>query len=874
MTQSQPMQDTDITHQETEAEVLSSIVEWSVSRPVWQQDALRRLCLQENLEQDDIQAFVKICKGEFTSSPLTADHIRDPSASNKKVNLKKVHGVQHVNALAPDQQLTFASQGLTIIYGDNGSGKSGYTRILKQMCRARSRRKESILGNIYEGSSGLPQAEIAFTANGANQSFSWEKDQPSDPLLSSVSVFDSATASIHVDETNDVAYIPFPMELLKKLVDAAKAVKTELQKEIDEIKAQTPQVIKNPKCQPDSHTGQLIQRLNANTPVETVEKLTVLSEEETKRLEVLTTDLANDRQKLARQLQARVNKLVQVKNDIERISSAITDEQANELKFLHETFITKKQAAELAAGNLFKDDPLPNVGGSAWKVLWEAAQRYSQQEAYPAKPFPVVDGDARCVLCHQTLDDVAVDRLNRFQAFVTDDTKKQETLARSALEQRIALLKGSNINHQTLMSTVRQIHDEFSMPELANDIKTFFIKAKWRLRALIRLQSLPGSPLWNSAPMESEKAALEQRVADLTADDVLEKRKQLSREKSELSDRVWLAGIKEDVVAEIERKKEIAKLTDLQRLTETASITRKSTDVSEALVTNALRARFSQEVDQMNLAGLAVELKQQHSSAGVPQFRVVLTQRPEEQVGKILSEGEFRCIALASFLAELATTQSNSAIVFDDPVSSLDHMHREAVANRLAKDALNRQVIVFTHDIAFLFYLNQAAQDHGSEICYRHITKRPTTLATGICHNNAPPKAQPVDKRIEGLQNRLDNEKIHFENGNDADWYRTVRAISDDIRETWERAVEDIVGVVTKRFTNKVNTAGLAKITAVTLDDCKKMRESFQRCSVWLHSSGESLNPNLPTVSDVQAEITILRDWYQELQSRQKDIKF
>jgi len=41
-----------------------------------------------------------------------------------------------------------------------------------------------------------------------------------------------------------------------------------------------------------------------------------------------------------------------------------------------------------------------------------------------------------------------------------------------------------------------------------------------------------------------------------------------------------------------------------------------------------------------------------------------------------------RCLALAAFLAELAASDSRSAIVFDDPVSSLDHMHRVNVAKR------------------------------------------------------------------------------------------------------------------------------------------------------------------------------------------------
>lgn len=77
------------------------------------------------------------CFGASPAIPLDATHLRDPSRDQGEVYLRQVHGVRHVNALAPDQRLTLHRVGLTIIYGDNGSGKSGYARILKKACRAR-----------------------------------------------------------------------------------------------------------------------------------------------------------------------------------------------------------------------------------------------------------------------------------------------------------------------------------------------------------------------------------------------------------------------------------------------------------------------------------------------------------------------------------------------------------------------------------------------------------------------------------------------------------------------------------------------------------------------------------------------------------------
>jgi len=57
-----------------------------------------------------------------------------------------------------------------------------------------------------------------------------------------------------------------------------------------------------------------------------------------------------------------------------------------------------------------------------------------------------------------------------------------------------------------------------------------------------------------------------------------------------------------------------------------------------------------------------------------------------------VSEGEFRAVALAAFFAELSQSQNKSAIVVDDPVSSLDHLHRERAAQRLVVEQSNAKL--------------------------------------------------------------------------------------------------------------------------------------------------------------------------------------
>ena len=233
----------------SEAEALADILAWSKDCPEWQRDALRRLCVKGELEDADLDELTVLCKSKGKGSvPIAVDHIPDPEAAATAVNLGAIHGAENVNALKPGERLTFDKAGLTVVYGDNGSGKPGYARILKRACRARMPRKgDRILPNIYAKKPGPQKAVIDFSANGHSRSQDWTTDAPADPLLSSVSVFDSRTANVHVDEVNDVAYTPFPMRVLERLAEACQEIRKRINAELRELEQQTPEAIAKPE---------------------------------------------------------------------------------------------------------------------------------------------------------------------------------------------------------------------------------------------------------------------------------------------------------------------------------------------------------------------------------------------------------------------------------------------------------------------------------------------------------------------------------------------------------------------------------------------------------------------------------------------------
>ncbi len=88
--------------------------------------------------------------------------------------------VAHVNALLDGQCLTMSPTGITVVYGDNASGKSGYARMLKQVVHARVR--EEVLTDVFEDrTSDQPSALIAYEADDIPQEDTWPDD--ANPVL-------------------------------------------------------------------------------------------------------------------------------------------------------------------------------------------------------------------------------------------------------------------------------------------------------------------------------------------------------------------------------------------------------------------------------------------------------------------------------------------------------------------------------------------------------------------------------------------------------------------------------------------------------------------------------------------------------------------
>ena len=876
--------------------VFGELVEWAQTRPAWQQDAMRRLWRRGELTEDDLDELEAMCKAQHgalsadttapTPQPLDASHVPAADSAGNAVSLCRISSVRHVNALALDQALRFHPTGLTIIYGRNASGKSGYVRILKKACRARAS-ADPILPNAYADPPGEPaSATIEFEVAGQSKEVAghrktvgWTEGQAADQALSLVSVFDAACARIHVEKTNAAAYTPAVLNLLRQLGDACGALKKRLQAEVNKVLRRKPASLLDPKCR--DHTtevGKLIRSLRATTDFEGVKILAAFGEEEQKRLEQLRADLAKDPAKAAQELAARNSRLAKSIGQVQAIENNLSDSALAQYGALLRDARTKAEAARMAATELFKNEPLSHVGSETWRALWDAARTYSETEAYPGCPYPHTGEHARCVLCQQALSPEAVSRLKRFEDFVKANAQKAAKDAAQKVvdeRQKIESLALGSSNCREMFTLLR---DELGEEVPARNLIAFLRRARWLKSHALRAKDAGALAANRPALGESPEAGLarvqtglEARIKDLQQAARSSDRRMQELQLHEFEDKAWLAGVLDDVREEIERLTALEALEKCISDTGTYDISLKSSEVAQTLVTNALCKTFADEIRNLGMDHLQVSMVAEGSRYAVPQFRIALSTKTVARTGDILSEGERRCVALAAFLSELATAGSQSGIVLDDPVCSLDHGYREEFASRLVKESGRRQVIVFTHDMVFVFQLARAAKRVHATPHYQHVSSNTTMI--GRCESELPFDCLPIDEAIASMEKHAANMRHAHEAGQTVKWRDAARHLFGRVREIWELAVEEVVSPVLRRFREGVDTRGLHLLTVLTKEDCAVVDGARERCSRLQHNASAAVDSSPPTPDDLDREVEALKKWFQAVKGRQRDLR-
>lgn len=842
------------------------IAAWATTRPAWQQTVLGALAEGNSFDPSKIKAIAQQLRdGASTSAtPLQTGHISGGQVTGTTVILASVKDATNVNALLDAQELTFGGEGLTVIYGDNGSGKSGYARLIKSVVGARHH--EPVHANVFADTANQPQkADVSFSTDGTTKTATWPASVSDE--LHAVSFYDEACGDEYIGGESELTYRPSALTLLDGLIVVCDEVRKVLDDEVRENNIARGDM---PSLPSNSDAAAFLAKLSGTTTNTEIDLACEVPEDGESQLGNLIQEearlRATDPSKERTRLENIATKVATICSHVATVELKLTDEAVTQTQESHKKASELRAAATLASSQSFDSEPIRGVGAETWRTLWDAARKFSEAEAYRDQGFPYIGGDARCVLCHQELSPDAGVRLARFDAFMHDTTAQKATAAEADLAQRENSLKAVDPTPPHIAAELVELRGHDST--IAENVSAWLQTADNRKTTL--LAYLAGNEPTISelgAPVQQVlrdlAADLQQKAASIDAAQFQQTLASVVTSKDNLEGRITLNRHRQDITAEIKRLAEKAKLDDAKRLVDTTGITRKSTELSEAHVTTVIRDRFIRESDRLCLE--RIELRKTGGQKGKLRHRPSLlgakTSRPVEQV---LSEGEQTALGLAGFFTEAHFDDSKSALVLDDPVTSLDHIRRSRVANRLAELAADRQVIVFTHDLTFVGDLAIAATKTQVDLTERCIERR-GGKTPGMTTEKHPWKAKDVGRRFNELEQYLAMLKKERPNWTQDEYEKECAEWAGKLSETWERLINlEIVYPLVDPGTSHVQPKMFKVLARITETDNQEFQQSYERCSAWLrrHDKSQATNYVAPEPDELDKELAFVRAWF------------
>ena len=869
--------------------ILNDIIDWVESKPDFWQVAIDRLIRNNELTENDITELTEICKvnyglSEFVFIKVDFDDLRNfanNSTSNDDVILSKISNIDNVNALSKACELEFAPKGLTIVYGDNGSGKSSYVSILKHACNTRGN-KPKINDNLYDPTSfgNDKKADIDYSVDGVNfNTVNLINEEVNDSVLKSVDVFDTYSANHYIEGEDEIAFIPQGLSIVEKLAIGIKKVENALNEEF-----------LSPALEKFDHTllevsdfstaKTFLNNLNSETTLDVLRAEAIWSSTKKARIEELIKQIdklkATDPKKTLKGNEDKIKRFDILQKKFQTLENNLIGEKLKELQQTLNNLVTTNEALKESSEKAFSELPIEGVGNSSWKLLWESARKFYNENT-ETENYPEVNEDSNCPLCFQGLGEDAKNRFTAFEDFVKNDIQK--TFDEASDKFGLAL---ENLNNQDFFfeeqkpTTIEldELIDGYSQNQtqylgLLSNQKDYLTGLYDSKKAVETINSIE---IENSPKIQIENLirSLKEANEKLKTQSIEEDLKPLNKELNQLNGEKKIFDFKPKLGREIYRQKKIKLLNQCISKCNTRTITTHSNELATKYISQNLKQNFKTELTKLGFKNIKIETETK-GQRGKQYHYLRLDEQNANGIAlkDVLSEGEHRCISLATFLSELSISEHKSAIIFDDPVSSLDHKWRNKISKRIAEEALDRQVIIFTHDITFLLMIQEHSNSLKCDLDIKSLTRK--KKETGLIASNPPWDALPVGKRIRLLKNEYQQlEKIERTETEEV-YKERAKYLYGKLRETWERFIEEVfLNGAIQRFGRAIQTKRLSKIVDLTADDYSLVDVSMSKCSTYFtgHDTAGVLIEEMPDSDEFLADLTILEDYIKVIKKR------
>lgn len=828
--------------------------------PLWYRKATALFYQNNVITDDEIVELADCC---FRDEPFKIENVNLISHGEKAgFIIKSIAGVEGVNAICSDKPLSFNSKGITVVYGLNGSGKSGYIRILKMISGAKYR--EDIKNNIYSDVQIHPKASITITSlEGEDCTYECDLRKPGEhEELTNIDIFDTKISNAYMREAKEATYEPWVFGYFVYMADVADRIKKELEK-------RKTGCIQKPYAFPeelrDSKSYRKLESISYKTKKEDFPSKWSESEE------YKLTELKNNNQaailktKLDRN-QDRAKNTSVLEQYVASINSFFSEQNWDAIDRARgnlQEAIKLKEDAEIAFKQNASEQDADSVGADSWKALWKYARQYYDNFMLPETRIDFARAGSVCPLCGQKITNhECIARMESIDSYVNGKVLEEE--ARLRKEYRLLLQQFPVLKKQEELETIIDlagIPDQMTAIVNQNSLLESY-KSELQDEDNDEIKRFDTSILNNIVSrhvldLQNERTAINELMTS-------EKQKTLETSIRELEATKCLTTQYNTIEYNIGILNRIHDIEVAEKQLSTNKITSKSKELASQLITADYIDRFQREMTTLTKNNLEVKLKQQRAGKGRIPYRVVLVDSAGDNISPqdILSEGENRVTSLAAFFAETSGRQEKVPLVFDDPISSLDYNYENLVINRLLQAATERQVIVFTHRISMVVGLYDGAKKRT--IDYNEVSLRSSRTKKGVPYDNSDVGGKASSKLNVLINN--DFAKLKKLDDTSEEYHNQFHNICHEFRNIVEKSIEEVlIGGVVQRFRKDVQTQNrLYRLAEITKEDCEMFDQLMTKYSYYDHSMSDEAPLIELTYDELETDLIQLQSWIKE----------
>lgn len=709
--------------------------------PYWAKYLAEKILSVNAVSDDDIDTsysylLEQLKLEEETEKPEISINHNAVNAENYKSDLflTKLENVEGVNALTENQTIEF-SPNLTIIYGANGSGKSGYVRLLKKVFYSKA--PEEILQNVHLNSGHKPvNAKFSFKSNNTDIPLTYADTDNTE--FEQFAVFDGKGLFKQLAERNEFEFRPAGLSFFADYTNAIIRVEQKLNTEITKKESGNTASDLSALFDGNSEIKTIVQNLNAETKIDDLKKYTPFSDEDKTKKEATQKQYdelllaSKGKEKEIKKLENIKNLLAQNKQAIEKLNLFFTTEVIAKVKTAITDCVTKEAIAKAEGIENFKTDKIQGVGTTEWKNFIVSAETFAKTQKAENAVYP--ENGNNCLLCQQPLSDEAQKLISNYWTFIKSVAEQNAKQAQEELDKAQKNYENLNFDlfpqdntltvwltekYPNELEVLKQklLEQKALAQNIVSDIQSKTANERAEIKINVEQHTTIETALDNSIKLLKEDEQSKALDELLKAKTLLEHKEKFNTHFSKfeafVNNQIWLKKA---------NKADFAKQT----------ITKTEKALSNKYFNKKYIDTFNEECQKLN-GNFGIDIN--HTGSAGKSYRQLKLKGKNPNA--VLSEGEQKVIAIADFLAEMHLSEINRGIIFDDPVTSLDEKRKSEIAERLVQEALQKQVIIFTHDLVFVSNLLTKSEDIKNAFLCHWIENRDSKPGQ-VWLNNSP----------------------------------------------------------------------------------------------------------------------------------------